>query len=426
MARIRPPIAANALVVPLFAALFAALCASCASTGAGRADVTAAVERVVAASRTVGGRIGVVVLDGGDGEVLAAHAADAGFLPASNLKVLTAAVALASLGPDHRFATGLLRAGPVQDAVLHGDLFLLGHGDPTLGSAAPGAVSMQPFVEALLASGVRRVEGRVYGDDGWLGAEHLGRGWQWDHLREDFAAPFGALCWHGNVDDGGVPVREPAIAAAAALVAALRAAGVECGEPAAGVAPARADSVHVVYSASLAELLPRMLGDSDNLYAEQFWRAAARVATGDGSSAAAETHSKDVLARLGVDAARLAYEDGSGLSRRDLAQPMQIARTLVALLRSPDRAVFEAAMPLAGVSGTLATRFVDGPARGVVRAKTGTLSRVACLSGWVPRDGREPLVFSVLWNDFPAEDEVARAVIDAFVQDLAGAAAVRT
>ncbi len=385
----------------------------------------AAVERVVAASRTVGGRIGVVVLDGGTGEVIAAHAADEGFLPASNLKVLTAAVALASLGPGHRFATGLLRAGPVQDGVLHGDLFLLGHGDPTLGTAVPGAASMQPFVEAVLASGVRRIEGRVYGDDGWLGDEHLGRGWQWDHLREDFAAPFGALCWRGNVDEGGVPVREPAIAAAAALVAALRAAGVGCGEPAAGVAPPRAEAVHVVYSAPLAGLLPRMLGDSDNLYAEQFWRAAARVATGDGSSSAAEAHGKDVLARFGVDAAGLAYEDGSGLSRRDLVQPMQVARTLFAMLRSPDRAVFEAALPLAGVSGTLATRLVDGPAHGNVRAKTGSLSRVACLSGWAPRDGHEPFVFSVLWNDFPAEDDVARAVIDAFVQELAAAAAVR-
>src|SRR4030095_14473182 len=107
----------------------------CASACAGTADtrleqsLEQSLERLVACPDLAGGRVGVVVVDAATGAVAAEHAADHGFAPASNQKLLTSAVALQSLGPRHRMATELLLRGDVRDGVLHGDLVLRGHGD---------------------------------------------------------------------------------------------------------------------------------------------------------------------------------------------------------------------------------------------------------------------------------------------------------
>lgn len=384
-------------------------------------DVARATARFVAVAKGHGGRVGVVVLDAANGALLASHRAEEGFLPASNGKVPTAAVALHTLGPDHRFATELWQTGEVVDGVLHGDLLLRGLGDPTFDTEFEGAPRMREFVAAARAAGITSVQGSVVGDGTWLGDEHLGRGWQWDHLREDFAAPFGGLCCRGNVD-AGVPVRDPA-AFAASLFAKELGAGFRAGTAPLVAASTTQRLLLRLESPPLAALLPRMLGDSDNLYAEQMWRVAARVAAGVGDSGMAAMHAHLTLQGLGVDACGLVMEDGSGLSRRNLVRPSHVAQTLLAMHRSPHRAVFADALPLAGVSGTLRERFLDGPAHGRVRAKTGSIARVVSLSGYVPRADANapPFVFSVLWNDFTGSDEAALAAIDAFVQDVAGA-----
>jgi D-alanyl-D-alanine carboxypeptidase/D-alanyl-D-alanine-endopeptidase (penicillin-binding protein 4) len=98
-------------------------------------------------------------------------------------------------------------------------------------------------------------------------------------------------------------------------------------------------------------------------------------------------------------------------------QPRQLAGLLVAMHRSDLRASFLAGLPIAGESGTLRNRFRNGSARGVVRAKTGYISRVVCLSGFVPR-GDTTWVFCVMLNDFTCSDDAAKAAVDAFVQRL--------
>jgi D-alanyl-D-alanine carboxypeptidase/D-alanyl-D-alanine-endopeptidase (penicillin-binding protein 4) len=355
--------------------------------------------------------------------VLAAHRADEGFLPASNLKVFTAAVVLESLGPDHRFTTELVHIGEVANGVLHGDVVLCGHGDPTFGVDDP---QLREFVDAVGALGVARVDGHVIGDGSWLGEEHFGRGWQWDHLGEAFALPFGGLCCRGNVV-GTTPLADPPLFAATLLAGELERAGIavtgEPGTSAVSPPPGSARGIAVHRSAPLSSLLRTMLGDSDNLQAEQMWRTAARLATGDGGTDAAAAHSMRVLSRLGVDVHDLVMADGCGLSRRNLVRPMQVVAALLAMWRSPHRAVFVDALPLAGVSGTLHERFTGGAAHGRVRAKTGSIARVVCLSGYVPRADAAvpPLVFSVLWNDFTGADDEPKAIVDAFVQELAAA-----
>lgn len=460
---------------------FASLLLGCAgSPSPSPGDLQAALVELRARPELAGGRIGVCVVDAAHDRRLLGSDDDRGFATASNMKLVSAAVALTTLGSGYRAPTELWLRGRVTDGTLHGELVLRGHGDPSFGKQ-PG--DFASLVAALQAKGVRRLVGRVVGDDRWLGTEHLGLGWQWDYLDEDYAAPFGGLCCAGNVvdvrvrpGDGGpivevvpdvlasprvqvrqgaagsqtqlvanralgsetivvsgtiaadakpvviaVPVPDPATFAASMLRAQIVAAGIEV-EPRPDVTPeGEPVLLATVQSAALAELVKPLLGDSDNLYAEQVVRSAARIATGDGSTAATARHVAEMLGQFGVATNGLVIADGSGLSRRNLVQPRQLVGVLAAMWRSPQRDVFVQALPLAGRSGTLRSRFADGPASGRVRAKTGFLARVVCLSGYVPRPdpAAAPLLFSVMLNDFTCSDDAAKAAVDAFVQRLA-------
>jgi len=402
--------------------LFASGCTSVARPP----GIDSALARFVATAHELGGRIGVVVAEAGSGAVLASVAADEGFTPASNQKLLTAVVALQTLGPAATLRTELRGTGEVHDGELSGDLILRGFGDPTLGLPVGGDPRLSGLAAAVRSMGVQRIAGEVRGDGSWFGDERFGRGWEWDDLNERYAAPFGGLCCGGNVEwvvcaDGSrreVPVSDPAAVAAATFAEVLRSSGVAVADG--DVESADGERLVVAMtSPPLAELLPRLLGDSDNLYAEQLWRTAARTATGDGSSASAEAHAKAVLAQFGVDTKGMVLADGSGLSRLDLVRPAQMVALLLALHGSPLLPPVIAALPQGGVNGTLRERFTDGPACGRVFAKTGTLTRVTALSGYLLRPNGEPLVFSVLWNDFLCDDATAQRAVDAFVQELA-------
>ncbi len=448
-------------------------------------QVQAAGAALVASEALAGGRIGFAVLDLGTGEVVAEAAANRGFATASNMKLLSSAVALVTLGADFTMATDLVACGEIRDGVLDGDLVVRGHGDPTFGEGAAGDRAIATFLVGLQQLGIRRVAGRVLGDGSWQGPETLGLGWQWDYLDEDYAAPFGGLCYGGNVidvhlrpgDAGPVlqlkPTTErlPAVAVvqgaagSATLIEAHRALGSDLVVVSGTLAADAKEQVHQVAvrdpvrfaanaitgamvaggitidgaelpasgservvashaSPPLGEIVSQLLTSSNNLYAEQVWRVAARVATGESGTAAAERHAKAVLADLGVDSGGMVLADGSGLSRRNLVQPHQIVRLLAAMYDSSHRETFLAGLPVAGRTGTLRSRFADGPAHGRVRAKTGFISRVVCLSGYVPRPDASapPLAFCVMLNDFTCTDQDAKAAVDAFVQQLATAA----
>jgi D-alanyl-D-alanine carboxypeptidase/D-alanyl-D-alanine-endopeptidase (penicillin-binding protein 4) len=121
-------------------------------------------------------------------------------VPASNMKILTLAVAAERLGWDFRYETRLEAAGTIADGVLHGDLIVVGSGDPSIGSQDAGPSPLfATWVEALREAGVRRVDGRVIGDDNAFDDEGRGAGWSWDYLTAAYAAPTGALSYNENV-----------------------------------------------------------------------------------------------------------------------------------------------------------------------------------------------------------------------------------
>ena len=127
-------------------------------------------------------------------------------MPASNMKIITTAVAAERLGWDYRYETQLLASGPVERGRLRGDLIVRGSGDPTINAPPeekeekeePGSV-FDAWADQLRAAGISGIDGRIIGDDDAFDDEGRGKGWAWDDLPYGYATPGGALLHHDNV-----------------------------------------------------------------------------------------------------------------------------------------------------------------------------------------------------------------------------------
>src|SRR5207244_8979518 len=130
----------------------------------------------------------------------------------------------------------------------------------------------------------------------------------------------------------------------------------------------------------------------------------------------------DFLRQMGIGENEIALNDGSGLSRNDLITANDTVQLLTYMSKHKYFAQFRDALPIAGVDGTLRTRMKGTPAEGNLRAKTGSLSSVASLSGYVTTAGGEHLVFSMMLNNYPAASAVRRDSVDALGVLLASCA----
>ena len=447
---------------------------------------------------------GIQIVDLASGETLYEANPNRFFVPASNTKLFTAALALTRLGPDYRFVTSV-RAADAPDAagVVHGPLILTGGGDPNL-SARPLPYRMGPaggdplaaiedLAAQVVARGVRRVEGGIVGDDTWYVWGAYPDGWGVGDPLYDYGAPPSSLTVNDNAltlsirpgardgdpaalslnppleyytidnrvrtvasgerriryyrDPGGrqlrlwgtIPLRdkgedlllgidEPAAYAATALRRALESRGVTVtgsvavrhlfpnqvddlktapAPPApAGVELARRES------APLAEDL-RVTGKvSQNLHAELALRAVARVRRNVGSREAGVEKMKAFLEEAGVGPSQYNLVDGSGLTRLNLVTPADVVQLLRYMYASPYHETWMGLLPVGGVDGTLSSRFSGGPAAGHIRAKTGSLSHVAALSGYAERAGGGWVAFSILVNNYNGHTSEIRGVMD--------------
>ncbi|NDJ25422.1 D-alanyl-D-alanine carboxypeptidase/D-alanyl-D-alanine-endopeptidase [Nostoc sp. B(2019)] len=181
---------------------------------------------------------------------------------------------------------------------------------------------------------------------------------------------------------------------------------------------ANKQEIAAVESPPLSELLLETNVNSNNLYAEALLRALAvrkpRVQNQTSADVGLEVV-KASLTQLGVDPANYILVDGSGLSRRDLATPEAFVQTLRGIARTPASFVYRASLPVAGKSGTLKNRFRNTSAEGIVQAKTGTMTGVVSLSGYVNALRYEPLVFSIIVNQSEQPATVVRQAIDEIV-----------
>jgi len=138
---------------------------------------------------------GILVVDPVRSDTLYSRNADKLFMPASNMKIVTGAVALAQLGPDFTWSTSLFARGPIRRGVLEGDLVVRGDGDPSISSHMRGdaMIPLRDLADSLRAHGVTRIRGRVVAAPSPFTDSPLGYGWDWDDLDEPYGAGVDAL-----------------------------------------------------------------------------------------------------------------------------------------------------------------------------------------------------------------------------------------
>jgi serine-type D-Ala-D-Ala carboxypeptidase/endopeptidase (penicillin-binding protein 4) len=216
--------------------------------------------------------------------------------------------------------------------------------------------------------------------------------------------------------------RDPEGAYLAALIEALRERGVSVDSVAlSSPDSAGGDTLAVMISPPLSEILPALEKPSQNQIAEALFKTLGLERAGAGTADSGRRVVERQLIEWGTDSVGLAVRDGSGLSRHDYLAPETIVRVLDAMRRHPSFSVFYDALPVAGVDGTLRSRMKGTPAEGNVRAKTGTLDKARALSGYLTTaDGRQ-LLFSFLANNYTARTRDVDGAVDAILARLAGA-----
>jgi D-alanyl-D-alanine carboxypeptidase/D-alanyl-D-alanine-endopeptidase (penicillin-binding protein 4) len=157
---------------------------------------------------------------------------------------------------------------------------------------------------------------------------------------------------------------------------------------------------------------------SQNLHAELALRLVGKLTGSGGSFEGGVAAVRQFLLQAGLNPDEFVFLDGSGLSRRDLVAPEAAVQLLVYAARQPWGAAFAESLPVGGVDGSLAERFLNTPAGGLVHAKTGSLSHVNALSGYGETKSGKRFVFSIFLNNYNMPSSKALSAIDAIVQLL--------
>jgi serine-type D-Ala-D-Ala carboxypeptidase/endopeptidase (penicillin-binding protein 4) len=343
------------------------------------------------------------------GEPVYGRRADIAVAPASTQKLVVAATSLWALGPAYRFHTMFAaRQGIGDDGTLDGDLWLVGSGDPSLWSA-----DLRNGVAMLARSGLRRIGGGVVVDATALSGPERNPHWDRDDDGQDYAAPISAVSVDGDTIESHIrvagvdravwtPMQDVAryVATSTQHMLALR--GITASTPpSVGAAPLSTVVLWDHRSAPLARLESHMLWVSDNHYAEQLLRTVGEEVTGTPDDAGGIAAERAFLMQQGIPAPGLRLVDGSGLS----AQNRVAAITLARLLASSEASLYML-LPRGGREGTLED-YGFTSALGRVRAKSGHLSGVSSLAGYVTTRRHGRVAFAFLIDGSPADPDAA-------------------
>ncbi len=355
------------------------------------AAVRKALARYAADSR-FGKRVAFRVSEVGGEEVVYSRGVET-VVPASTMKLLTAAAALESLGPSAVFTTRVVATGR--------GVVLVGGGDPFLSSTAARGKNLYP-ARADLGTLARRtaVALKARGQDsvvltydaGLFSGPAVNPRWPANYRPDGVVPPITALWADQGESAVGRYVDNPAASAARAFAVALRRAGVTVASPRPGSAPVGAEELAAVESAPVGEIVQQMLVVSDNNAAEVLARHVALAMGEPPSFVGGSAAILEVLDGLGLEVAGSQVYDGSGLSRDNRLTATLLLEILGAAASSENPRLREVitGLPVAGFTGSLRDRFDRGEpdGRGRVRAKTGTLTGVHGLAGIAAdRDG---------------------------------------
>jgi len=437
-------------------------------------DLAGRIQQLIAAIPEIGrAHLGYEVVDLDSKTVLASQLSNGFFTPASNDKLYTTSLALDRLGPGYRFITEL-RTDPVRG------LELVGGGDPNLsGRILPYDVAakdddplavLRGFAAQLWAAGIREINGDVAGVSSRYPNHLYPDGWELDDTLYGYGAPVSALALNDNtvtlllhptqigaladiqaipafphliilntvLTTGGghaelhvarqpgsnelaisgsvgvtipelradVAVDDPALFAAEGMIDALEDQGITVRGEARADYTSQPSGVVVAshVSAPLSQIIQVINKVSQNLHAEMLLEEL--------------QHIDPALTR---DSADFSSIDGSGLARQDLVTPDATIRLLEQMWEGANREIWLQSLPIGGVDGTLQHRFRGISRAHRIHAKTGSLTHVNALSGYVETQNNKWLAFSVMVDQTLMPDREAREFLDRFAAQLLNA-----
>ena len=370
-----------------------------------------AVQRFIKRSKSpeLPSRSGISVRDTLSNQVLVYNRATEPHLPASVMKLVTAAVALQTYGPDHQLQTRATWDETTKS------IFIVGAGDPILTSSKIRSLARKAAAKISVTGRVK-----VFYDDSLFDAFRMPAGWPSFYVPNE-VRPVSALAIFGSSS------RTPAKDAAITFTSALRDNGITAVFK--GLGAATGAQVSRVPSAKMSILAKEMLEPSDNDSAETLhWLSAAKNG-GPANWRTAAAHSRATLRQLGINITGWRIVDGSGLSRRNLLTGDGLTELLIKALQPENpnlnSILADGLLPLGGKEGTLKTRFQQNRSKCAakfVEAKTGTLFDTVALAGYARTVDGGLAAFAVLANEVPSRGQAnqVRARIDYMVTALTG------
>lgn len=332
-------------------------------------------------------QLGLYVYDLTDGKPLYAVNAAHRMRPASCQKLVTAITALHFLKGNYQFQTDFRITGKVTKGTLQGDLIVVGGMDPMVSTdellVAAKQIKQQHGINSIAGSVVLDLTMREDTPYGW--------GWCWD----DDYGPLSAL-----LADGKDCFKQK-------WIEALGKANIKCDtaftikvynpkDTRPKTAPASTSVCSIQHN--IDELLYPMMKKSDNIYAEcLFYQIAATVGKKGAGQKEAAQRTAELMEQIGLQPEQYKVADGSGLSLYNYAS----AEMLVAMLRYAWQTELIhkqllPSLPISGFDGTLKKRMIGTPAEGNVRAKTGSVSGIASLAGYITTGNGHVLAFAII------------------------------
>lgn len=398
------------------------------------------------------------------------HDAERFFIPASNVKLLTTAAALRQLGASFQIRTSVYQ-------ISEGVLRVIGRGDPSLQNAQLKDLAQQLKRQGIRNIKQLIVDDTYFRSDNinltwdWqdvqsdygtavsslilnqnaveltLSPQQIGqplrvswadniasRQWQIENssvtavagtpnsitvtavLGQPLLQIKGQLATAAEPEIIGLPILNPTQYFLAHFREALVEQGISVAQTsvASNQITAEGKEVANIESPPLARLLLETNQESNNLYAEVLLRRLGVSSNGDSTELGLKKV-RQTLTNLGVNPESYNLIDGSGLSRQNLVSPEAIVQTLKGMAQTPEASIYRDSLPTAGVNGTLRRRFINTLAVGNLQAKTGTLTGVSALSGYLDIPGFQPLVFSLIVNQSNQSATMQRQAIDEII-----------
>ena len=442
-----------------------------------------AIDRIIDRPELRRYRWGIVIQALGGTSQLYNRDGDRLFIPASNVKLITTAVALRQLGAMTRLRTSVYQLPNTGNT---SNLLVVGRGDPSL-----TVTGLQSIAQQLQQRGIKQI-GQISFDDGYFRGEQINSNWEWGDLSTDYAPAINGLMLNQNSNplivssqQIGMPLKytwkDPSLNSwqidnQSLTVAASQDNNVEAiavfgkstlrltGTLALNTAPTQIDlplvnpaesfisafrqslnrsgiafgstrlvlgqnttnlpEIAAINSPTIGELINETNQRSNNIYAEILLRSIGRTHP-EHYTSSQDTISlgialvKKSLTEMGIDPQAYSLHDGSGLSRHNLVTPTTFVKLLSAMSLTPAGQLYRDSLPIAGVSGSLRNRMKGTLAQGIVRAKTGSMSGVVSLAGYINPPQYSPLVFSIILNQHDRPTSQMVKVVDEIMVLLA-------